>query len=135
VLQAMAKLSADNVVLMVKLRKAEERVRSLSNECIELRAAVDTQSGSWFEDIQQTVQTRIEDSMKAAHELEAKMVQDRCEHDKVVQRLADDKDQLSAHLSSTLTSCQQLESELQQSKYAPHARQGPRCSLLHYARC
>ena len=70
--QAVAKLSADNVVLLVKLRKAEARACSLAEEVSVLRAAVDSQSGTWFEDIHATVQRVTREGMQRADTLQAR---------------------------------------------------------------
>jgi chromosome segregation ATPase len=101
---------------MIKLRKAEEQSSTLQRECTDLRAAVDSQSGAWFEDIRTTVQHRIEESMQKARELEKQLKQTEEQHAARVQTVQDEKEQLAAHLSSTLTSCQQLEADFQQSQ-------------------
>lgn len=71
-MQYVAKLSADNVVLMVKLNKAEARRDSLSAEAAELRAAVDTQSGAWFDEVHAAVETSQRESMRRADGLQAR---------------------------------------------------------------
>lgn len=118
-MQAVAKLSADNVVLMVRLRKAEERAGTLDKEVTELRAAVASQSGGWFEDIRAEVQQRIEGSMQHAKELQQQIEDDKSTHAKQLAAVREEKEELGAHLSSALQSCQQLETELQQSQCAP----------------
>lgn len=71
-MQYVAKLSADNVVLMVKLKKAEARRDSLATEAAELRAAVDTQSGAWFEEVHAAVEAAQRESMKRADSLQVR---------------------------------------------------------------
>lgn len=71
-LQYVAKLSADNVVLMVKLKKAEARRDALAAEAGELRAAVDTQSGPWFEEVHAAVEASQRESMKRADSLQVR---------------------------------------------------------------
>jgi hypothetical protein len=133
VTQAVAKLSADNVVLIIKLRKAEERCASLGSERDELRAAVDTQSGPWFDDIQRAVQQRMEEGMQKAKELEAQLEQQQEGRARQLQGVREEKDQLAAHLSSTLTSCQRLEYELQQSQYDTSIRTGMQFRIDFFA--
>jgi chromosome segregation ATPase len=125
----MAKLSADNVVLMVRLRKAEERCKFVEKEAAELREAVDSQSGQWFEDIRATVQQRVEEGMQEARELKARHDQAAKEHEHEVGKLVEAKQKLGAHLSSVLTSCEQLEQELQQSLYV--TSDVMKCTLFH----
>lgn len=117
-LQALAKLSADNVVLMVKLRKAEGRCGSLEKECAELREAVQSQSGAWFDDVRDLVQQRLEESTATTQQLQRQRDQEREAHALRLKDAQDAKDQLAAHLSSTLSSCQQLEGDLQESQCA-----------------
>lgn len=73
--QAVAKLSADNVVLLVKLRKAETRSSKIAEEVAVLRAAVDSQSGAWFEDIHATVERVTREGMQRADTLQVTTVQ------------------------------------------------------------
>lgn len=115
----MAKLSADNVVLMVKLQKAEARCKALGGECAELRAAVETRSGPWFDEVRAVVQHRIQEGMEEARALQAQLGEAKQQHATDLARVTEAKEQLSAHLSSTLASCQQLEDELQQSQCGP----------------
>ena len=117
--QAMAKLSADNVVLMVRLQKTEARCKTLDGECAELRAAVETQSGPWFDDIRAVVQRRMQEGMQEARALQAELERAKEGHAGELARVTEAKAQLGAHLSSTLASCQQLEAELQQSQCGP----------------
>lgn len=70
--QYVAKLSADNVVLMVKLNKAESRRDALAAESADLRAAVDTQSGPWFEEVHAAVEAAQRESMKRADSLQVR---------------------------------------------------------------
>lgn len=69
-MQAVAKLSADNVVLLVKLRKAEARSSNLAEEVAVLRAAVESQSGTWFDDIHATVERATREGMQRADTLQ-----------------------------------------------------------------
>lgn len=103
---------------MVKLRKSEERTRTLSSEVSELRAAVDTKSGPWFDDVRETVRAKITEGMAAAEEFRTELKNQAGAHQEQMKRLGEEKEQLAAHLSSTLSSCQQLESDLQQSQCA-----------------
>jgi chromosome segregation ATPase len=117
----MAKLSADNVVLMLRLRKTEERCKILESEAAELRAAVDSQSGAWFEDIRATVQQRLEEGMQEARQLQARLDESVKEHERKAERLEEANQKLGAHLTAVLSSCEQLEQDLQQSQCAFHA--------------
>jgi hypothetical protein len=57
-------------VLLVKLRKAEARSNSLAEEVAVLRAAVDSQSGTWFDDIHATVERVTREGMQRADSLQ-----------------------------------------------------------------
>jgi hypothetical protein len=59
-------------VLLVKLRKAEARSNSLAEEVAVLRAAVDSQSGTWFDDIHATVERVTREGMQRADNLQVR---------------------------------------------------------------
>ena len=65
-------------MLLVKLRKAEARSASLAEEVSVLRAAVDSQSGTWFEDIHANVQRVTREGMQRADTLQVRSCAVRC---------------------------------------------------------
>jgi hypothetical protein len=67
-----AKLSADNIVLLVKLRKADARAAGLAEEVSTLRAAVESQSGAWFADVHAAVERATRDGMLRADALQVR---------------------------------------------------------------
>eukprot|EP00892_Ulva_mutabilis_P009014 jgi/Ulvmu1/6485/UM003_0116.1 len=115
-LQYVAKLSADNVVLMVKLNKAEARRDALSAEAAELRAAVDSQSGPWFHEVHAAVEASQRESMRHADSLQARLKAQEAQAERERAEARDERDKLSQHLATALGSVKELEASLQTSR-------------------
>jgi regulator of replication initiation timing len=110
--QAVAKLSADNVVLMVKLGRAEKRLALLSHECQELQAAVQDQSGGWFDDVKNVVEQRVSTSLQRADQLEAQLQTMTEQNSEERQALQIKHDDLTERLATSMRTCSQLEGEV-----------------------
>ena len=89
--------------------------------CERLCRAVERQTGPWFDEVKQGVEERVKGAMQLADSLQSALEQQQAQHSVTLGAFELEKSQLSGHLATTLSTCQQLDQALQQTKCDSHS--------------
>ena len=71
--QAIARLTADNLVFLTRAREAEAALGGARAQAAELRAALEDHRGPWFEEVAAAVEERVRGAMARADALAAEL--------------------------------------------------------------
>lgn len=71
--QAVARLTADNLVFLTRAREAEAALGAARMQAADLRAALDEHRGPWFEEVAVGVEERVRAAMGRADALEREL--------------------------------------------------------------
>ncbi|KAG2449899.1 hypothetical protein HYH02_000005 [Chlamydomonas schloesseri] len=96
--QVVAKLTADNLMFLMQLKKAEADLATANQERAQLRLAAEQQRGPWFDQVRVGVEERVKQAMQRSVELEAKMERQAAEHAQQLAELEQRRQDLAAEL-------------------------------------
>jgi len=115
--EAVAKLTADNLMLVMKLAKAEKEAAQLTQERDMLKDGLEKQEGPWFDKVKLGVEQQVKYAMSRADELEAELEQERRRHaEQLAQESATCHD-LRAKLSASVERGDALQRAVEQGQH------------------
>ncbi|KAF6265548.1 hypothetical protein COO60DRAFT_963050 [Scenedesmus sp. NREL 46B-D3] len=114
---AVARLTADNLVFMAKLRAAESAAAAAGTERDELVLALEEHKGPWMDEVHQGVETRVKHALIRAQQLEQQQEEAAVRHEAHLQQLR----QQQADLEAALGQAAQAQAALQQQLAAAEA--------------
>lgn len=100
-LQAVARLTADNLVFMARLRASETDATAAAAERDALRLAVEEHTSPWLDEVHEGVELRVKAAMARAEQLEAQMQLAAAQHAQHVQQLEHQQADLEAALHTS----------------------------------
>ncbi|CAL5222611.1 g5005 [Coccomyxa viridis] len=121
---AVAQLTGDNLVLVLRAKAAEDEVTALKKEREELRAAIDEQRGPWFDEVRAGVRQKVAAALEQAEALEARIDSKQAEHDRALTAINEEKCGLQRKLAEAQIASHNLGLDLQAAQQKA-ARQEP----------
>mmetsp|Transcript_13704 Transcript_13704/g.36706 ORF Transcript_13704/g.36706 Transcript_13704/m.36706 type:complete len:869 (-) Transcript_13704:372-2978(-) len=117
--ETVAKLTADNLVFLMNLKKAEAELAAANQEKLQLRQAAEKQRGPWFDEVRASVEERVRQAMTRAEALELELESTRQHHHCELQDILGQK----ADLEEFLAQMRQHEADLEAGLQAARSRQ------------
>eukprot|EP00775_Hariotina_reticulata_P005126 gene5126-5366_t len=115
---AIARLTADNLVFMAKLRAAESTAAAATAEKDELLMALEEHKGPWLDEIHQGVEQRVKEALARAEHLERQQEQTAKQNAEQLAALQQQQSDLEAALQQERESLAALQQELSQAQTA-----------------
>ncbi|EFJ48943.1 hypothetical protein VOLCADRAFT_117392 [Volvox carteri f. nagariensis] len=107
-----AKLTADNLVFLMQLKKAEADLAAANQERAQLRVAAEQQRGPWFDQVRAGVEEKVRQSLQRAEELEARLERRAAEHAAQMEAMREQHAKLEEQLGAARQHVQELQSGL-----------------------
>ncbi|GFH15904.1 phosphotyrosyl phosphatase activator [Haematococcus lacustris] len=122
--ETVAKLTGDNLVFLMNLKKAEADLSAAKQECAHYKLAAEKQRGPWFDEVRANVEERVRHAMTRARALEQELESVRQQHSQELQvaeqgalgqlqGLQDRVSQLQQQVAGNQGHIQQLEAALE----------------------
>ncbi|KIZ04864.1 hypothetical protein MNEG_3096 [Monoraphidium neglectum] len=118
---AIARLTADNLVFLTRAREAEAALGAARSQAADLRAALDEHRGPWFEEVAAGVEERVRAAMARADALQRELAEAREAAAATEQALRGERAELEQLLHESRSECGQLASQLSQAGAAEAA--------------
>ncbi|KAG2428998.1 hypothetical protein HXX76_011242 [Chlamydomonas incerta] len=110
--QVVAKLTADNLMFLMQLKKAEADLATANQERSQLRLAAEHQRGPWFDQVRAGVEERVKHAMQRSVELEARLERQAAEHAQQLAELEQRRQDLAAELAAVRGQADDLQHRL-----------------------
>ncbi|KXZ51070.1 hypothetical protein GPECTOR_14g55 [Gonium pectorale] len=110
--EVVAKLTADNLVFLMQLKKAEADLAAANQERSQLRLAAERQRGPWFDQVRAGVEERVRQALQRSEELEAQLQRREVEHARQLQDMETVRQQLEEELAAVRVSAEDLQLQL-----------------------
>ncbi|GFR52416.1 hypothetical protein Agub_g14988 [Astrephomene gubernaculifera] len=110
--QVVAKLTADNLVFLMQLKKAEADLAAANQERVQLRLAAEQQRGPWFDQVRAGVEERVRQALQRSQELEARLEKRESEHSHQLEALGTHRAQLEEELAAARRHAEELQRRL-----------------------
>ncbi|GLC36974.1 hypothetical protein PLESTB_000172500 [Pleodorina starrii] len=111
--QVVAKLTADNLVFLMQLKKAEADLAAANQERAQLRLAAEQQRGPWFDQVRAGVEERVRQAMQHSQELEVRMERREAEHGARMEAMQAQQSKLEEQLNAARQHAQELQERLE----------------------
>eukprot|EP00798_Chlamydomonas_sp_ICE-L_P018915 gene18915-25475_t len=122
--EVVARLTADNLMFLLNLKKAEADLAAANQERSQLRLAAEEQRGPWFDQVRAGVEERVKLAMRKADALEEELSQSRAQHKSELGRLHADQEELQELLAGMTEKKDALEEEVKGAVDQQHRSQG-----------
>ncbi|GLI62014.1 hypothetical protein VaNZ11_004589 [Volvox africanus] len=111
--QVVAKLTADNLVFLMQLKKAEADLAAANQDRAKLRLAAEQQRGPWFDQVRAGVEERVRQALQHSQELEARFERREAEHTAHQEALREQLTKLEEELHAAQNHAQVLQQRLE----------------------
>ncbi|GAQ85292.1 hypothetical protein KFL_002280060 [Klebsormidium nitens] len=114
--EAVARLTADNMIFLMKLRTAEAQLSAADKERTELRTVVEMKQGEWLDRARAQVEERVKESLRKAEQSEKQLQRARAEAAEEARQAAVDLARVKADLDLERERRRECSDELEDTK-------------------
>ncbi|GIL51226.1 hypothetical protein Vafri_7292 [Volvox africanus] len=130
--QVVAKLTADNLVFLMQLKKAEADLAAANQDRAKLRLAAEQQRGPWFDQVRAGVEERVRQALQHSQELEARFERREVEHTAEQEALREQLTKLEEELHAAQNHAHLLQQRLESTSDAKDRAEN-RCTAAEIA--
>jgi chromosome segregation ATPase len=116
--QVVAKLTADNLMFLMSLKKTQGDLQECEQERDQLRLEVEQQRGPWFDQVRAGVEERVKKAMQRADHLEAELESTLARHKVENEALIAQRSDLEEYLGALKSSHEAIEMRLAEAEGA-----------------